>query len=175
MPPRLPALPKDGLKFRTEYQYIDLPQGMDRCTYLLRLDTPMVQQTNKQNADIMIASFAILETDTKKKVGSTVSVIFNLQGKGSLYFWDSFSPMVVSLYGDSYADETVRANFLPEGEAVYTECVTNRALVGNIARCDCYSYIKGEKSEDPGGEGWGREWYPATAEELAKYGTPAAS
>lgn len=160
---RLPQLPAGGLKERKTYQYFELPEGMTRCTYLVRL-ARCEEFKNKKNQDTISFNFELLDTDVKTlRLGTEIGTTFPLQGDRAMYFWEEITPAVLALSGAEATTEAMN-EFAAEGDANLDEIVNKGALIGSIARLSLRSYLNKE-----GKERTGKDWMPATDAEIAKY------
>jgi hypothetical protein len=137
---------------------------MDRCTYLVRLNTAAQITSEKTQIEKFVAAFEVLETDVKHvKTGSEISEMMPLQGEQALYFWKSFAPMCIALCGGEVSDDSL-AEFEADCEATYSEVVEKNSLKGTIARVN----FKHGKNKS-GGDTFYRDWEPATEAEQTKY------
>lgn len=177
---RLPAPPQGGLKTRKQANYIDLPKDQDKCFYLLRLEKAEQFTTEKTRLDKVKHEFTVLDTDARGvRAGSTVTALADLQGERSLYFWQDVAPMWITLSGGEISDEAY-AELMSDNEATFTSVVDENGLAGCIARVNLKrGRAKDSKTgeqlvDEKTGEKKTRvykDWEPATAEELAKYGS----
>jgi hypothetical protein len=136
------------------YQYLDLPESMDDCYYVLRL----TEFKLSQNADKFFAVFEVLETDTKVKPGQEVSLVLDPnQQFAETYFWRDLHSVVLALRGmkvtskrlvataEKHTDDLLKAKAIIKYASKY---------VGNTCRVDIVRFEKGGKSRTA------RKWAP---------------
>lgn len=139
---------QDAVGPRKQFKSLTKPESMEDCFYDLELQE-CKEIESKDGDTLIVAEFKVLDTDTKVKVGSSVSHFMNpYQKLAEVYFWRDVLALNITLKGKTITKKRIAK--LCEDHKAALQTLLDGDRNGGTCRCVIESYTK--KDGTPGSQ-----------------------